>query len=251
MKPLFLLLFLAACIGLCVWLRLSGAFRPGNAARYNLQNVSESHPDSPLRGKIIFCLGSSVTKGLASGGISFVDYLAKIDGCIMIKEAVSATTLADRGGRSYLKRLKRHPAVNQKIDCFLCQLSTNDATFQSELGQISNSFDPADFDVRTAVGGMEAVIAFAKKTWDCPIVFYTTARYDNPRYHKLVNQLVELTEKWDIEMIDLWHSSRVNSLTPEQTALYRNDGVHPTKAGYLEWWTPVFERQLSRILGEK
>lgn len=247
MKFFFILLSLAIIAGILVWLKLSGTFHPGNAARYDLIHV-HPNPDSALRGKTIFCLGSSVAKGMSSGGISFLDYLAKIDGCTVIKETVSATTLADRGKRSYLNRLRRHPATQHPIDCFLCQLSTNDATFQSNLGEISNSSDPADFDTKTTLGGIETVIAFAQQTWHCPIVFFTTARFDNPRYHKLVNQMVELTEKWEIELIDLWHNDSINDLTPEQTRLYRNDGIHPTKAGYLEWWTPVFEEQLTRIL---
>ncbi len=239
-------LLLAACIGAGVWIKLHGSFRPGNGPAYDPKQV---HPDpaSPLRGKTIFCLGSSVTAGMAARGVSFVDYMAKIDGCTMIEEAVAASTLADRGPRSYLRRLRRHPATKHPIDCFLCQLSTNDATFRSSIGQISDSFDPADFDVKTTVGGMEAIIAFAEKTWNCPVVFYTGTRYDNPRYHKLVNLLLELQEKWGIEVIDLWHDGEMCRVSETDYKLYMNDGVHPTKAGYLHWWTPAIQKQLYKI----
>ena len=79
--------------------------------------------------------------------------------------------------------------------------------------------------MKTTVGGMEAIIAFAEKTWNCPVVFYTGTRYDNPRYHKLVNLLLELQEKWGIEVIDLWHDEEMGRVSAEDYKLYMNDGV--------------------------
>ncbi len=244
------LLLLAVLTALLIWGRLHGLFYPGNAARYGLSSV-EPLGENPLRGKTVFCLGSSVTAGLSSGRVSFPEYLEKRNGCHMIKEAVSASTLADKGRRSYLKRLTRHPAVKAPVDCFLCQLSTNDATFRSDLGEISDSMDPADFDRKTTIGGLESIIAFVKKTWDCPIVFFTGTRYDNPHYHRMVNELLELREKWDIEVIDLWHDDALNRISPEERKLYMVDGVHPTKAGYLRWWTPALEKGLYSIVNKR
>ena len=234
---------LSISIGAVVWVKLHGYWRPGNGPQYDPKHVSPV-PDSPLRGKVLFCLGSSVTAGMASGGISFVDYLRAMDGCRIIQETASASTLADRGPKSYLRRLRANPATREPVDLFLCQLSTNDATFRSELGKVSDSRDPKDFDTKTTVGGMEAIIDFARRTWNCPIVFFTGTRYDNPRYHYLVNQRLELEEKWGITVIDLWHDRAMNQISPQEYRLYMNDGVHPTKAGYLLWWTPAIQRQL-------
>ena len=44
--------------------------------------------------KTIIFLGSSVTYGAASGGVSFADVICRNYGYNMIKEAVSGTTLA-------------------------------------------------------------------------------------------------------------------------------------------------------------
>ncbi|MBE6679988.1 MAG: SGNH/GDSL hydrolase family protein, partial [Ruminococcaceae bacterium] len=60
-----------------------------------------------LKGKNIFFLGSSVTYGSASGGISFAEMLAKQYEFNYIKEAVSGTTLVDIGENSYVSRLKK------------------------------------------------------------------------------------------------------------------------------------------------
>lgn len=51
-------------------------------------------------------LGSSVTYGAASQGVSFADFIARRNGCEAIKEAVSGTTLVDNGSDSYVSRLK-------------------------------------------------------------------------------------------------------------------------------------------------
>ena len=249
MKLLVGILILGLVIGAVVWIRLAGPFRAGNHRRYSFGGVKRGAPNA-LTGRTVLCLGSSVTRGLAAGNVSFADYIARRSGCNFIKEAVSASTLAGRGRRSYIARLERHPAVNRGIDCFLCQLSTNDATFKSDPGDVSDSFDIASFDTGTTVGAMEYIIAFAKKTWDCPVVFFTGTKYDNPRYHRLVNLLLELRDKWGIEVIDLWHNREMNRVSPDDYKFYMNDGVHPTKAGYLEWWTPVIEENLCRILEE-
>ena len=39
-----------------------------------------------------------------------------------------------------------------------------------------------------------------------------------------------------------------NRITPQQRRRFMADEIHPTKAGYREWWTPVFERELARLL---
>ena len=48
---------------------------------------------SPLKGKTVVFLGSSVTKGFAAHNNAFAEYIAIKDSCICIKEAVNGTTL--------------------------------------------------------------------------------------------------------------------------------------------------------------
>lgn len=78
---------------------------PGNAEKYSLENV-EPLENSPLEGKRICYLGSSVTLGLYSMDVSFVDYISYRNGCEYVKEAVSGTTLVDNGKTSYIQRMK-------------------------------------------------------------------------------------------------------------------------------------------------
>lgn len=223
-----------------------GVFNEGNYGTYSLKNT-ESLSDSPINGKTVIFLGSSVTAGYGSLGDSFADFLEKTDGITAIKEAVSGTTLVDVKSNSYVSRMKTVDK-NIKADAFVCQLSTNDATKEMPLGKISESFDINSFDAQTVAGAIEYIIAYAKETWDCPVVFYTQAKYDSEHYAKMVDLLLKIQEKWKIAVIDLWNNDEINSITDEQRKIYLVDHIHPTKAGYKEWWLPEFQKCLYEIL---
>ncbi len=220
-----------------------GIFAEGNKAIYDLENV-EPVQDSPLDGKNIIFLGSSVTEGMQSRKVSFVDYIAKRDNVNAIKEAVSGTTLTDTSDESYVSRLK---TIDKTFpaDMVVVQLSTNDATQNLPLGEISDSKNLEDIDPSTITGAIEYIIAYSKETWNVPVVFYTGTYYDSAEYKVMVERLHEIEDKWGIGVIDMYNDEELNNITDEQRDLYMNDGIiHPTKAGYLEWWTPVIEQGL-------
>ena len=267
-----LLLFLALKIYVAMEER-KRAEMPGNADKYNADQL-EKHSGSPLEGKTIIFLGSSVTYGAAAEGQSFVELFEAVDGVNAIKEAVSGTTLVDRDpvlttaasaamqaapaaahaapaasgdGDSYIKRLKQLDR-SAKVDCVVVQLSTNDATLKLPLGEISESTDPGSFDTQTITGAMEWIIRYSRDTWNCPVVFYTGSRYDSPEYAAMVGRLMELKEKWDLGVIDLYTDDEFNAIDKEAYDFYMRDPIHPTKAGYVEWWFPKMEKDLIGLL---
>ena len=229
---------------------------PGNSAKYDLVNLEKTE-DSPLRDKTILFLGSSVTYGAAAEGQSFVELFEYQDGVDAIKEAKSATTLADEvsplallafgNGESYVSRLKKIDTA-QEIDCLVCQLSTNDASLKKKLGEISESCNKEDFDTKTVTGAMEYIIAYAKEKWNCPVVFYTGSYYESSEYAAMVDRLYALKEKWGIGVIDLYTDETFNNIDSEMYKLYMFDQIHPTKAGYELWWMPEIRKQLTEIL---
>jgi lysophospholipase L1-like esterase len=203
--------------------------------------------DNPLNGKHIVFLGSSVTYGAASNGVSFVDFLAETTGCRVTKEAVSGTTLVDDAPDSYICRMKKlNPEM--KVDLFVCQLSTNDATQMKEMGEVCRTYDLDDFNTLTVAGAIEYIIAYARKTWNCPVAFYTSPRYDSGQYAAMVVLLQSIQRKWNIALIDLWNDAAFNDITTEQRSRYMADLIHPTREGYLEWWTPYLKRIIITII---
>ena len=243
---LAVLLIIAACVGIYYLNYFFGPFDRGNSFRYNPSRAKEQ-PQNLLYNKKILLIGSSVTLGMASHFASIAAYLRKRDHCTVTMDAVLASTLASRSRISYAERLKKHTGDTDTVDFFLCQLSTNDAVFGADLGKISASYDPDKFNIETTAGGIEYIIHYVRSTWNCPIIFFTGTKFDNPRYQKMVNMLLDIADKWEIDVIDLWHNE-MNDIPQDLYRLYMHDGVHPTKAGYLLWWVPEIEKQLQTIL---
>ena len=224
---------------------------PGNAEVYAPSQVA-ADAASPLRGKHILFLGSSVTEGHAAMGNSFVDYLAAKDGVIAVKEAVSGTTLVTLDEKSYIPRMMTMDRT-LRPDAFICQLSTNDATRGLPFGEVSGPGAAREtLDVHTIAGAMEFIVSYARETWQCPVMFYTGTRFESAAYQRMVELLHEIREQWQIGVIDLWNDAPLNDISEERRALYiKPDGIHPTRAGYLEWWLPAFEREIAEGLGRE
>ena len=188
-------------------------------------------------GVTAFFLGSSVTFGSASGGVSFVEMLGERLGWTAVKEAVSGTTLANLDENSYPARLRRRlPDV--RPDLFVCQLSTNDAARGVPLGE------PGAQEA-TVAGAIESVVRLARGAWGCPVWFYTSPRFDSAAYGAMVALLNEMAPALGVRVLDLWNDAAFNALDPAQRARYMADPVHPTLEGYRDWWTPRFAEALA------
>ena len=178
-----------------------------------------------LQNKTVLFLGSSVTYGSASGGISFVDILGERLSINCIKEAVSGTTLVDINESSYISRLKRIPP-DQRPDLFVCQLSTNDAKKKLDINKIEEAIC--------------FILDYVKETFGCPTVFYTGTYFENNEYSDMIDLLYKLKERYSFYILDLYHDKDMLSVSKEDYARYMKDKVHPTLLGYTEWWTPKF-----------
>lgn len=199
-----------------------------------------------LTGKHIIFLGSSVTYGWASEGVAFADLLGEKDGIIYVKEAVSGTTLVDESDDSYIARMKlMEPGF--KPDLFVCQLSTNDATLGKCFGKVQSELAMDEYDTTTIAGAIQYIIAYAKEKYQCPVAFYTSPRYESEPYEKMVELLCESAKKEKILIIDQWEDETFNQISDEKRALYMADSIHPTYAGYEEWWLPFWEKELEKI----
>lgn len=216
---------------------------PGNGAAYSFDSI-EALEDSPLAGGRMAILGSSVAYGAASQQMAVGEYLSRRLGCELVKSAVSGTTLVTLDETCYIPRLHAEIPVEQHLDLFVCQLSTNDATKGLPLGTVGDGRELAAFDTATVAGAMEHIVCYARQTWDCPIAFFTGSRYDSEPYGAMYDLLCQIAQKWGIGILDLWAPDAFNAISDEQRRLYMLDPIHPTRAGYRDWWGPEQERQL-------
>lgn len=178
-----------------------------------------------LKGKTILFLGSSVTYGAASGGVSFVEFSAEKCGFNYIKETVSGTTLADIDENSYVSRLKRMDK-NLKVDLAICQLSTND---QYKGVQLEKTREAIIF-----------IIDYLEETFGCPVAFFTGTRFESPGYARAVTMLLNLQKEYKFGLLNLWNDKEMQSVSDADYTRFMRDGVHPTLEGYRDWWTPKF-----------
>lgn len=244
----------------------------GNHDIYALDAV-EPLEDSPLEGKVIYWLGSSVTHGAQSKKESMADFIAKRNGTEYVKEAVSGTTLATQESSpesSYVSRMIGGEAgfdPTADIDAFICQISTNDTNDQnwpniSELVLEDRSLE--DFDLSKTLDSVQYIIEYVHETWNCPVYFYSGAYFGdagdgvrgnaNPsgtHYGQLVEYVKQIAAYYDekdgyrVGVIDLFNDEAFNaSVTDSDYEYLMGDPVHPRRAGYLVWWTPYFEQYL-------
>ncbi|MBR2121424.1 MAG: SGNH/GDSL hydrolase family protein [Lachnospiraceae bacterium] len=197
---------------------------PGNAPEYDVSTISRDE-NSVLKGRSIIYLGSSVTFGAASQEQSFIEFIDASEGTLSVKEAVSGTTLVDDEPGSYIERMLKLPK-DIKADAFVCQLSTNDASKNKPLDKI--------------VSSIEYIIDYAKNTWHCPVFFYTGTKFGSELYGQMVDAILKMEQEGKIKVLDLWNDPEMNAVSPKDYELYMADPIHPTKAGYLKWWTPKF-----------
>ncbi len=230
---------------------------------------------SPLAGKTIYWLGSSVTLGHAAVLNSVADYLGASTGSVNVKEAVNRTTLRTPEGNtnSYVMRMLNgnNFSIDEKIDAFICQISTNDATEANRpyWGAVTDEqiTELSLFDLSTSMGGVEYIINYVEQTWDCPVYFYSGSNFgdDGARsnsdpsgtnYSDLIDLVKQAVEKYnsaegyEVKIIDLFNDKEFNEVVSDDYYEWcMQDAVHPKRAGYLHWWTPYFAAFLENELG--
>lgn len=183
-----------------------------------------------IKGKSIFFLGSSVTYGV--DGVSFAEMMGEEYGCKVIKEAVSGTTLADINENSYVSRLKKVD-TSLKLDLLICQISTNDSWQKVPFEQTKEA--------------VLFIIDYVKKTWNCPVAFYSGTYFDSEGYKETVKWFADNKEALGIYLLDMFFDGEFNNIPEDDRKKYMRDHVHPTLEGYKEWWLPRFKELCDSI----
>ena len=65
----------------------------------------------------------------------------------------------------------------------------------------------------------------------------------------MVQLLLDIQKKWDIGVIDMYNDQEMTAVYgTDQYAAWMYDEVHPNRAGYGEWWTPVIDAYLCQYM---
>jgi len=271
---IFFLAFLMV-VALCTFdqiARVTGLKSEGNNEKYHAVN-QQLDPNSPVQGKKIFWLGSSVFAS-KNGQAEFADAIL---GTVSTKETKSGTLLANinytvfgegdmnDASDSYFPRLQLHDATTDPdIDLVCVQLSTNDSKGQSPTGApLEGKWEIEDFDQTTTVGSLECITAYVRDTWGVPVVVISGTQFQDEMtltggqnaaiYQEMIAQCHALHEKWgdQFHIIDLWHNDPMYEGIEAGDDLWRSymgDAIHPTAKGHLMWWGPYVREQLIGFL---
>ena len=132
---------------------------------------------------------------------------------------------------------------DQKVTRLIVQLSTNDVTQGKPFGSIAEGKELSSFNTSTVIGAIEYIIAYAKQTWDCEVIFYTNHKYNNANYNSLIGELYKVQAKWGIGIVDFFNYVDMEELDDSTLASYKADDIHPNAQGY-SWMSKVFSEYL-------
>lgn len=82
----------------------------------------------------------------------------------------------------------------------ICQLSTNDVWQNLPMERIETA--------------IRFIVAYTRETWGCPIVFYTSPRFDSEVYDGMVERLLSLQDELGVSVLDMWHMPNLRVTDP-------------------------------------
>ena len=148
-------------------------------------------------------------------------------------------------------------SVTTKYDFIILHGGTNDGMDSAPIGEMSDSYNVADFDTTTFAGGLEELFYYARKQNPNAYIGYIvnfkieatawgplmTVRGMAP-YYAVAKQICK---KWGIPYLDLFSDVEFGKAFKHTDKKLVPDGVHPSSAGYdiLYPYIADFMRQLT------
>lgn len=212
------------------------------------EETTETEPEEELqedllKGKTALFLGDSVCYGSRDtekkGG--WAGRIAESTGLIATNNGKSGTSISDirkaKWGTIYDQMML---TTDQDFDYVVLFGGINDAMDSVEVGQVSNSYLPKDFDTNTFAGGLEYLIFYTLHYYgDTASIGYMSS-FKTPLYKEgrcsnmsqYFEVAKEICEKWKINYFDMYNHEALNEELIYDTTVYTTDYLHPNPGGY-------------------
>ena len=167
--------------------------------------------DSPLTGKRVLFVGDSITHA----SFSWASVIGKAYRMDWTNSGISGATISD-----LREKIIRHQLMlnaDKDYDYVIMHGGINDAMSSAPIGSVSGSFNVADFDAETYIGGLETLFYYAYENFPGAkfgyIINYATpnskfggctAGDDTKAYYEAAKMACD---KWGIPYIDLYSGS--------------------------------------------
>ena len=220
----------------------------------NVKNIIPNR--SNLNDKTVLIEGDSIMYGYGSNGVGIGEILRDRYGFRLYKNAISGSTLAYVEGTENI-RDRIVNGVKKPYDYIILDGGYNDYGKSLPLGSLmSGSYPYASTpDATTVIGAMELIFQHIKKNYPKTKIYFVTPHKVN-RVWTQVNSLnltfkdyydalISVCNLYGVPVIDLWNESGLITYFSEMKVFTKdNDGLHPTKEGYEEFYLPVFQKSL-------
>ena len=232
-----------------------------------------------LSGKRIYAFGDSVVYGHTAPEKSFMRIIADEYGIDLGMYAVNGATVISldslekeasdelKVGNYIINQVKAAPDTAPELVIF--NGATNDSygspltdshnprnahiDVMKHLGVIQGA-DATQFDNASFCGGFEEILFNMRKKWgDVPIAYVTVHKSSARDWGvqcKLRELVLEMCAAWNVQVIDMFKDSPLDTRDEEQCAKYIMGGAgsHPNEAGCREFYVPFVSDAISDIL---
>ena len=184
-------------------------------------------------------LGDSITEGCCASAPSksFVSLIAQATGCVCRNYGIGGTRIARQSKASTPTRHdldfpSRVPTIDHDADLIVVFGGTNDFGHgDAPLGVMG------DRDVYTFFGALECLYSALETHYrkDQIVILTPLRRFDCEDCNSLddyVNAIRQVAKAHELTVFDLYEDSVMHPRTPDASATYFDDGLHPNDFGY-------------------
>ncbi len=239
----------------------------------SLEKPSPTRPESSLNGKKMLFMGDSITYGLGDSpsyldeyGLAWAGRIARETGAVVTNAGVSGASL------SYLSESvapsgKKNDGWGWIYDQFSANKSksfdvvvmhggVNDARYEREIGEISDSTDSAVLkaNIDTFAGGLQYLFENVTKTYPNADLFYIANHHLDGHSKGYADDMSAyfakakvLCEKYGIHLINLYDNEELNETLNPLSTTYLEDTLHPNAAAY-DIITPYIIKELEAVV---
>lgn len=224
-----------------------------------------------FKGKKLLVFGDSIMYGSGNGGVGVGEYLAQSLGFTVKKYCVGGARTGYYPGKNWIVAQVRSAIENKETaDYIIFDGFTNDcnmtdgATCDVPLGEIKDGFDGFDIFAVKEEGSefsgcfQNILHAFKKYFPQARLLFvrpHKMGRRDAKAQLIYGERAVWLCKKWSVAVADIYNDSDMDTFLPEHRDKYtgdtygwgRGDSTHPNRAGYLEKYMPVIEKEIKKL----
>ncbi|MCQ2425721.1 MAG: SGNH/GDSL hydrolase family protein [Lachnospiraceae bacterium] len=222
--------------------------------------------NSPLEGMRVLFLGDSLGAGQWDDGRvrAWAGRIAEQFGTISDNQAIGGYCFSNIRGSGPMILNQLNKVRRNEYDMVILEGGVNDAwgtvdgtNKVAPVGEMSDSFDPDDFDVSTFAGGFEKTLSMVFDYYGDATVGYiavfnmkaATGIGKVTEMEPYYDMAKKICEKWDVAYLDMYHDDYVNDeLMAVTTSKYLKDPVHPNKEGY-DRISPYIGKWMETLVG--